>query len=373
MKKPLIAIIAACALCLGLLSACGNQAASVKSADVSSSAAQSGELKVVCATFPAYDWVMQVLGDKADACEVTYLMDSGVDLHSYQPTVQDIAKISDADLFVYVGGESDGWAEDAVKAAANPNLHTVNMLEAVGSAAVEEEVVEGMQVEAHDHDHEATHEEAANHDHDHEAAHEEAADHDHDHEAEAHHHHDGEEEPEYDEHVWLSLKNAQVLVDAIAAGLAEADAANADAYKANAQAYKSQLAELDKSYAAAVAAAPKDTVVFADRFPFRYLVDDYNIKYYAAFVGCSAETEASFETVAFLAKKVDELGLKCVLVIENSDQSIAKTVIQNTQSKDQKILVMDSLQSVSAADVSAGKTYLGAMQDNLKVLTEALS
>ena len=362
--KRIIAVVAALALCVGVLAGCTAQAATPS--------APSSKVKVVCATFPAYDWVKQVVGDQSDRYEITYLMGSGTDLHSYQPTVDDIAKISSCDLFVYVGGESDGWAEDAVKAAANPNMHVVNMLEAVGDAAVEEEVVEGMQAEGEDHDHD--HESEAGHDHTAEADH----DHDHtadahDHEGEAGHHHDESSEPEYDEHVWLSLRNAQKIVDAIAGELSAVDASAADTYAANAKAYKQQLADLDGRYSKMVKDAKCNTVVFADRFPFRYLVDDYNLSYYAAFVGCSAETEASFDTIAFLAKKVDELGLKAVLVIEGSDQKIAQTVVQGTTDKNQKILVMDSLQSTPDSDVAAGKTYLSAMEGNLKVLAEALN
>ena len=346
MRKQLLAILAACVLGLGALCACSGQAAS--SAASGSASSQAAKIRVVCATFPAYDWVMQVLGDHAEACDVVYLLGNGVDVHSYQPSVEDIAKIADADLFVYVGGESDKWADDAVKAAGNSGLHTVNMLQSMGDAALEEEVVEGMQAdEAHDHDHASG----------------AAADAD----------HGSGEAREYDEHVWLSLQNAQVLVDAIAVELGEIDSTNADAYRDNAQAYKAQLAELDKRFAAAAKAAGKDTLVFADRFPFLYLVHDYDLKYFAAFEGCSAETEASFETVAFLAKKVDDLGLSSVLVIEGSDHRIADTVVQNTQAKNQQVLVMDSLQSVSDADVAAGKTYLGAMQDNLAVLETALA
>ncbi len=345
MKKSIIAAIAAFILCIGVLAGCagGTQSPGASSASASSApsaqAAAGGRISVVCATFPAYDWVRQVVGEQAGSFEVTYLMDSGTDLHSYQPTVEDIAKVAEADLFVYVGGESDEWAADAVEAAANPGLRTVNMLEAVGDAAVEEEVIEGMQEEAE----------------------------------EGHSDESVEEGPEYDEHVWLSLRNAQVLVDAIAGELATIDAQNASVYTANADAYKADLAALDARYADAVKAAAKDTVVFADRFPFRYLVDDYGLKYYAAFVGCSAETEASFETVAFLAKKVDELGLGSVLVIEKSDQGIARTVVETTQAKNQEILVMDSLQSATQAEADGGKTYLGAMEDNLAILAKALA
>ncbi len=347
--KRISAALAAFALCMGMLAGCTAAPAQpdTRPADASQ------KIRVVCATFPAYDWTRQVVGDEDGRYEITYLMGSGVELHSYQPTVEDIAAIASCDLFVYVGGESDGWAEDAIAAANNPDLHTVNMLAAVGDAAVEEELVEGMQAVEHDHDHE------------HEADH----DHDHDHDHEADHDH---AEVEYDEHVWLSLRNAQVIVTAIADELSAIDPDAAAAYAANSAAYCEKLAALDARYAAAVEAAPGTTAVFADRFPFRYLVDDYGISYYAAFVGCSAETEASFETVAFLAQKIDELGLHAVLVIEGSDQQIARTVVENTQGGDAEILVMDSLQSTSSHDVDGGKTYLDTMEDNLAVLTEAL-
>ena len=197
---------------------------------------------------------------------------------------------------------------------------------------------------------------------------------DHDHEAEEHHHHhDDEDEVEYDEHVWLSLRNAKVLSSAICDAICEKDAANAAAYKANLKSYSAKLDALDKQYKAAVASASKKTVLFGDRFPFRYLVDDYGLDYFAAFVGCSAETEASFETVVFLSKKVDELGLNSVLKIESGDGKIAKTIVQNTKRKTAKVLTMDSLQSTTLKQANAGTTYLKVMEDNLKVLKEALN
>ncbi|MCR5845525.1 MAG: metal ABC transporter substrate-binding protein [bacterium] len=338
MKRMIIAVVATAALCMGLIVGCSGTSQSSQSDSNDSS---QEKINVVCATFPAYDWTREIVGDRSDAFEITYLMGSGVDLHSYQPTVEDVAKISDADLFIYVGGESDEWAEDAVEEAANPDLHVVSMLDAVGDAAVEEEIVEGMEAEEHEH-------------------------------GEADHEDEGEEGPEYDEHVWLSLRNAQVLVDAITAEISDIDPEHAGVYKENAEVYKADLAELDSRYANVVAAGAHDTIVFADRFPFRYLVDDYGLKYYAAFVGCSAESEASFETVAFLAQKVDELNLGCVLVIESSDQKIAQTVVNTTQGHDQEILTMDSLQSATDADIAEGKTYLETMENNLSILSKAL-
>ncbi len=322
MKKYVPVILAVCLL-LSLLAACGR----------SGSASDGGKLKIVTTIFPAYDWVMNILGERADSAEVTMLLDSGVDLHSYQPTADDMVKIASCDVFIYVGGESDEWVEDALQEATNQDMVVVNLLEALGDAAKEEEVVEGM---------------------------------------EADHGEEGEEEEEYDEHVWLSLRCAAVLCSRIAEALGRADPANAADYTANAAAYAEKLSKLDADYQSAVDAAAVKTVLFGDRFPFRYLTDDYGLTYYAAFVGCSAETEASFETIVFLANKVDELGLKAILQIESADGSIARTIRENTRSGDQALLTLDSMQSVTAKDVAGGVTYLTIMEDNLAVLTDAL-
>ena len=202
-------------------------------------------------------------------------------------------------------------------------------------------------------------------DHDEDHDHEEGEDHDHE-----HHHEEGE--IEYDEHVWLSLRNAQILVQSISDALQKIDQANAATYKKNSDSYIETLKALDSDYKAVVDAASNKTVLFGDRFPFRYMVDDYGLTYYAAFVGCSAESEASFETITFLSKKVDELKLPVVLTIEGKDHRIAETIVQNTASKDQKIMTLDSMQSTSTADYKGGTTYLSIMKDNLSVLTEAL-
>ncbi len=323
----LVAVLAVCAL-----SGCGTSKSGEDTKDK--------KIKVVTTIFPEYDWVMQILGDKADKADVTMLLDKGVDLHSYQPSTADIAKISEADVFIYVGGESDEWVEDVLKQAKNKNLKVINLMDVMGDKAKEEEVKEGMQPE----------------------------------EEEAEEAKDGkeEEEVEYDEHVWLSLKNAKIFTKKIADVLSEVDKDNAKTYQANYESYAKKLDDLDKKYAEAVASAKNKTLVFGDRFPFRYLVNDYGLDYYAAFVGCSAESEASFETVTFLAKKIDELGLNNVLTIEGKNHKIAKTVVDNTKNKDQKVLTMDSMQSTTAKDVKDGATYLGIMEKNLEVLKEAL-
>ena len=389
MKKRIMMLTAMAVMVCGIFAGCGktqtdnksgskSMASTVSTASNKSTSAASEtktddtnkKLSVVCTIFPEYDWIRELVGDKKDNYEITYLMDKGVDLHSYQPTAEDIAKIANCDLFVYVGGESDGWVKDALKESKNDKMQVVNLLETLGTNVKEEEVVEGMQEEdEHDHDHGKK--EDADHDHedaDHEHEHKEDADHDHDHEEDGHHH----DEVEYDEHVWLSLRNATSLVNELAVRLQTIDPENKDYYAGTAASYTAKLGDLDSRYLAAVKKAKNKTVLFGDRFPFRYLVDDYGLKYYAAFVGCSAETEASFETVAFLAKKADELKLNNVLVIENSDQKIAKKIIETTNAKDQKIVEMNSMQSVTADQIADGATYLGIMEANLKALEAAL-
>jgi len=362
MKKT-ISVILAIVLVAGCLSAC--------SFGTGQSVEGSGRLQIVTTIFPEYDWVMNILGDNPAKADVTMLLDTGVDLHSFQPTADDIMKISTCDLFIYVGGESDEWVEDALKEATNKNMIVINLLDLMGDGVREEEVVEGMQEEDHDHDHE--HEDGEDHDEDHDGDHDEDHDGDHDEDHDKDHDHEhGEGEIEYDEHVWLSLRNAETLVSGICDAIQKIDPDNGEYYKKNTEAYIEKLKNLDEEYQAAVSASSVSTVLFGDRFPFRYLVDDYGLSYYAAFVGCSAETEASFETISFLAGKVDELSLPAVMTIEGTDHRIAETIVQNTQTKDQQILTMDSMQSVTAKDVENGTTYLSIMEKNLSALKEAL-
>ncbi len=363
--KKIIALLMGAVLTAGCLTACssGNTkktetaaateaqstAASENSEAQSSEIAETGDdmLQIVTTIFPEYDWVMNILGDDADNYLVTMLLDNGVDLHSYQPTADDILRISTCDVFIYVGGESDEWVEDALQESMNPDMIVVDLLDVLGENVKAEEVVEGMQAEEHDHEHEEGEED------------------------EEHEHEEGEE-VEYDEHVWLSLRNTEVLVNAISEALQSADAEHAQGYADNAAAYVEKLNALDAEYEQAVSESSVKTLLFGDRFPFRYLVDDYGLSYYAAFVGCSAETEASFETITFLSQKVDELGLHTVMTIEGTDHRIAETIIQNTQTKDQQILTLDSMQSTTAEDIANGATYLSIMENNLTVLKDAL-
>ena len=296
------------------------------------------KLQIVTTIFPEYDWVKEILGDQVDNVELTLLLENGTDMHSFQPTMKDILKISTCDVFIYVGGESDSWVDGVLKGAGNPDRKAINLMEVMGDQAKEEEVVEGMQEDDH----------------------------------EDHHGDDHDDEPEYDEHVWLSLRNASLFCDTITDVLSDADPEHARLYQQNAAAYEEKLAVLDQEYQTTVEQSQSKTLLFADRFPFRYLTDDYDLTYYAAFTGCSAETDASFETIIFLAEKLDELKLPAALTIENSDQKVAKAVIENTKNKDQQILTLNSMQSVTKQEVEEGTTYLSIMENNLQILKEAL-
>lgn len=299
-----------------------------------------GKLQVVCTIFPEYDWARQ-LTQGVDSVDLTLLVKNGTDLHSYQPSVKDIAAISRADVFCYVGGVSDTWVNDVLDTTEN---HTAKLVSMVDAAHADEEVLaEGMQDDDHHH-----------HDHDHD------------------HDHDAEEETEVDEHVWLSLRRAQLACAAMRDALCQADPSHAEAYQANYTAYAGQLQALDAEYQTMTETAERSTIVVADRFPFRYLAEDYGLTYYAAFPGCSAETEASFETIVFLSDKVKSLGLSCVLTMEGSNHSLAKTILENAGT-DGSILTLQSLQAVSQSEIDQGATYLSKMQENYSVLEKALN
>lgn len=326
----------------------------------------SNKISIVCTTFPQYDWVKNILGEEAERFYVTLLLDNGVDMHSYQPAVKDIATAGSSDLFIYVGGESDTWVEDALKEAKNKDLKAINLMETLDNFVKEEEVVEGMQEErkslGHSHEKSSKEKQEQTQKESHENSQEingqkEAAD----------------EEPEYDEHIWLSIRNAEIMVKNIEKAIEQLDSDNAKVYQNNAENYIKKLDTLDKQYANTIQNAKYKAILFGDRFPFRYMADDYDLKYYAAFAGCSAETMAGFETVTFLAKKADELRLPVILTIENSDGRIAEAVKINTTKKNQKILAMNSLQSVTKEQIADGITYLQVMQENLSVLSEALN
>lgn len=314
MKKKLLILLSALTL---LLAGCGQKQSSQK-------------LQIVAAIFPEYDWVRQIVGDD-DSVELTLLVDDGVDPHSFQPAVSDMVTAANCDLLIYGGGESDQWLTKLE--ATNPNRETLVLLPLLGAQAHQEEVVEGM--EAHEED-------------------------------------EPEGDAEMDEHVWLSLRNASFFCQAITDALCDLNPGKADEYRASLAAYQQQLNALDVQYQQAVSAASQHTIVVCDRFPFRYLVEDYGLSYYAAFPGCSAETGASFETVVFLSNKVKELNLGALLVTEGSDGRLARTVAENAGNEQMPVLALNSMQSVSAEQAKTLR-YLSVMTDNLTVLQQALS
>lgn len=340
MKNRIFGLVMASVLTVSAFCGCGASRTAADSdqkwGSAPQNAANAAAYSIVCTTFPQYDWIRNIIGDDSDKFQLTMLLDQGTDLHSYQPTAEDIAKIADADMFVYVGGESDEWVDNALKEATNKDMKVVNMLDSLGTAVKEEEVVPGMQAEEEEES--------------------------------------GEEEgSEYDEHVWLSLKNAATITDVLSRNIQELDPESKEDYIENAAEYVDKLNDLDGRYALTISKSERQVILFGDRFPFRYMADDYGLTYYAAFLGCSAESEASFETITFLAQKVDDLKLPAILTIEGADHNIAESIKNATESKNQEILTMNSMQSVTAEDVADGETYLNVMEDNLNVLSQALN
>lgn len=298
--------------------------------------AEQDKISVVCTTFPQYDWMKQLLGDE-EKVALSLLVKNSADIHNYQPSAQDMIAIKEADLFVYVGGESDAWVADLLAADATLNDKCVSLVGALGDKALVEELVEGMQ-------------------------------HDHDHDDEVHDH--GDEA--LDEHVWLSLGNAEILCQYLSERLTQLLPERTAVFEENTAAYLEKLHVLDAEYREMVAESAHNVLIFGDRFPFRYLTEDYELEYYAAFAGCNAEVEASFDTIITLAEKVKAYNVPCILVIDGSDQSLAKSVLEAAGERDKEILTMDSMQSVSMDDINAGANYLGIMQENLEILREAL-
>lgn len=301
--------------------------------------ADNGQLSIICTSFAAYDWTCEIAGitqagdaknSGAQSLNIIMLPDSGADLHSYQATAQDIVNISSCDMIVRTGGVSEKWIDEALKE--NSKTKAVNFLQLLGTNALKTDHTD------HGHDNVL-----------------------------------GGIESETDEHAWLSLKNAIVFCDAIASAFIELDPNNADTYRENLKLYTENLRDIDARFESTVKQSEKNTLIFADRFPFRYLVNDYKIECFAAFPGCSTETETSFDTVIFLAGKVDSLQLNYIMTIDNSQSSIAKTVLKNTKRKNVQILTLDSMQSCGKKDYDSGKRYISVMEKNLETIKTALS
>lgn len=284
------------------------------------------KLRIVCTAFPQYDWARELTAGLESQVEIILLTDNGADIHNFQPSADDIINISSADLVIYIGGESDKWVEEAIV----PTQRKINMLSSIGDDIKKEAYVGIVE-------------------------------------------NNSRHTPQADEHVWLSLENAEEICDEISEALSAIDRKNKTIYEKNEDIYSDKLEALDESFERAVKAAAYKTIVFGDRFPFIYMLDDYDISYFAAFPGCSAESEASFETIAFLSDKLNALKLPAIAVIEGSDKRIAETIIANTDTKNQKIVSFNSLQSITQADIDAGVDYLSVMEKNLLALNEALN
>lgn len=302
--------------------------------------ADDGKIQIVATLFPYYDFARAIVGDRAD---VTLLLSPGREAHSFEPTPLDAVTISESDVFLYNGGEGEYWV-DSMLGAAGENIAVVaRMMDYVD--ALDEEYVEGMQgADGHDHDHD---------------------DHDHDHEEDEH----DSDEVEYDEHIWTSPKNAIKLCRAVADALCAADAENADLYRANCEDYCAQLEALDADLRALRANAVRDLLIFADRFPFLYFCEEYDLHYRAAFHGCSGDTEPSLATLKYLIDKVNDEHIPVVYTIDLSSQKVAEAVSECTGARIERLW---SMQTVSRADFDAGETYLTLMQRNYEALKGGL-
>lgn len=274
------------------------------------------KLQIVCTSFPAYDFAREIAGDRA---ELTLLIKPGSEVHSYEPTPKDMIRIQESDLFICNGGESEQWAKTLI----TPDLNTIYMMGCVDTV---EESADGI------------------------------------YNAE-----DGE--PELDEHVWTSPLNAIKISEEIYNALCKLDTDNAEAYKTNFTAYKAQLMALDREFRQVIKNSGKHTLVFADRFPMRYFALEYGLDCYAAFPGCSSETEPSAKTVAYLIDRVREDKIPAVLYMEFSNQKMADVICEDTGCKK---LPFYSAHSVSAEQFEQGVSYLDLMRINLNSLKEAL-
>ncbi|MDO5148789.1 MAG: metal ABC transporter substrate-binding protein [Oscillospiraceae bacterium] len=310
MFKKVISLVMCTALAAGLVSC---------SAD--SRNTDSDKISVVTTIFPQYDFVRQIAGENV---QLTMLLKPGSESHTYEPTPQDIVKINECDLFIYNGGEGDAWVDSILESADN-SVNTLAMMDCVET--VEEEIVEGMEAEE-----------------------EESG------------------EPELDEHVWTSPENAVKIVECIADRLCEADAENAGKYRENTKKYVEELNNLDSRFKEIVSESSTNTMLFGDRFPFRYFADTYKINYYAAFPGCSSESEPSASTIAFLIDKVNDEKIPAVFTIEFSNKKIAETISESTGAE---ILEFHSCHNITSEDMKNGETYISIMNRNADNLQKA--
>lgn len=324
MRKFLIKISALLCLCCFISSfLCGCTDTSSKKSD---------KIKILCAGFSQTEWVQNII-EGSDTAEVEPLYASGVDIHNFQASAADIVNISEANIFVFNGGVSDKPLYDVLDKSENANRIDFDCMKHLGNLVLSED--ENVAVSDGEHKHE-------------------------------------ENDNESDEHIWLSLKNAIVLVDALAKEISSVDPQNSALYKENSKKYIEKLNELDREYENSIVASAKRILAFADRFPFRYLAADYSLECFAAFPGCSTETDASFASILFLADKVDEFDLNYVITVDRGQNSVSKSVIESAKKEDIKVVSVNSLQNVNDKDVKNGLTYLSAMESNLTAIRTAL-
>lgn len=286
-----------------------------------------GRLKVVATVFAEYDFLRNIAGD---AVNLSMLMMPGADLHAFDPTPKDIMEVQEADLFVTIGGESDAWSEKIIDSIDSNKLQTVRLMDCVDHV-VEEELVEGMEAEDDEDGH--------------------------------------GEEKEFDEHVWTSPKNAVQIVEKLRDKLCRMDEANAELYQDNAKSYIKKLQKLDEAFTELVQNAKRREIIVADRFPFRYFADAYGLKYYAAFPGCSTQTGASVETIAFLIRKAKEDDIPVVFHMEMSSEAMCNTICDEAGAKKAQL---NAVHNISRQDFNKGIGYLELMKENIEVLKEAL-
>lgn len=298
-----------------------------------------GKISIVCTLFPQYDWIKNIT-DGSENIALKLIIANGSDPHSYQPTAADIMTISNCNMLVYVGGDSDEWVKKAVERSKNEDIKKIVLTELEG--------INLHSISSSSHSHEG-------HSH-------------------GEHSHEGHSHSSLDEHIYLSLRNAMASVREITKILCEIDAQNAELYKANSQIYLEKLGALSSDIALSVGLVPEEErfILFADRFPFVYLLSDYGIHYAAAFEGCTTDVDADFDTVLRLIHEADEHSVKYLAVTESSDKTLAQTVISSTKAKDQKILTFNSMQAVSRQKIESGTTYLSLMEENAKTLKTAL-
>ena len=299
--------------------------------------------KIVVTIFPIYDFTKNIIGDNLD---LQMIIKPGIEIHSFNATPANIIDIQNADVFIYIGGESEAWAEKIVQSMDTNGKKIVKLIDYV--KALDEEIIEGME---HDEDH--NHEDELNHQ-------------EHDNDINAAHTHEGI----YDEHIWTSPKNAQLMVNAICENISEIDSGNADFYKENASKYNKELEVLDNEIREAVNSSKRKNIVFGDRFPFRYLANEYGLEYRAPFTGCSSQVDASPKTIAYLINYIKDNNIPYLYYIELSNEKIANTLIEQTGVSKLKL---HSGQNVSKEEFNSGISYLSIMKDNLENLKKGLN